>query len=277
MLITTIPKTMERLRAGRDWHLWDYPDLEPAGWDAFARRVQRTLDDWLGRRERPAGPAELDALVERAVIHEYNRLLHAAVGRRGTPAWERAYVEIWNYVTPLIRKMTRDDDLARDVAMDVMIKVCEKYDQVRDAGCFLGWAGVIARRAALEAIRAVGREVPLSDMMEQGAGHENAEESAEEYLDRLQETRGKSVPAELNGAVRIAELEARIRACLHRLRHAAEVFIGLVLREVPVSEIARQLGMKANAVYVIFHRARKRLQECAPLLADLGIALEDRR
>ena len=56
--------------------------------------------------------------------------------------------------------------------------------------------------------------------------------------------------------VRAAELEARIRECLHGMRRGAEVFIGLVLHELSVADIAQQLGMKPNAVYVVFHRAR---------------------
>jgi DNA-directed RNA polymerase specialized sigma24 family protein len=57
------------------------------------------------------------------------------------------------------------------------------------------------------------------------------------------------------------------------MRHGAEVFIGLVLYDLAAPEIAERLGMKPDAVHLVFHRARKRLQDCRSLLADLGVAL----
>ncbi len=253
----------------RGWHLCSFGRTDAVE-DLFINNVRRTLEQW---EDQPAGRNQIAYNLQRAVIYEYNKLLYAAIGQQGTTAQERALIEIWNYVTPLIRKIVRDDDLAHDVAMDVLIKVCERRDQVRDPGCFLAWAAVIARRAALQAVRRAGREVPVSDLIPEGE-EEGAEENQEEYLGRLKEGTDGLPPPEPNGAMRIAELEARIRECLRRMRHAAEVFIGLVLHDLSVAELAGKLGMKPGAIYVIFHRARLRLRQCGPLLADLGVALE---
>lgn len=258
------------LCADRDWRLLNFEEIWAEG--AFLQRANDILTTWLIPEECQN---IIDKLHERAIVHEYSQLLHAAVGQRNTPVWERALIEIWNYITPLIRKILRDDDLAHDVAMDVLLTVCEKRDQVRDPGCFLSWAGVIARRAAVRASQRAGREAPVSALtLGDDEANWDEEGDGEAYLDKLRLERGGPAQPELNGSLRAAELEARIRECLRRMRHGAAVFIGLALHELPVSEIARQLGVKVNAVYVIFHRARKRLQRCGPLLADLGVALE---
>ncbi len=232
---------------------------------AFVESVTAIMGEWEWLERTLDVP---DKLLERAVIHEYNKLLHDAIGHRDTDAGERALIEIWNYVTPLIRKVLRDDDRAQDVAMDVLIKVCEKREQVRDPGSFLSWAGVIARHEAIRAARAHGREVVMTDL---GGDDDDVDAEALEAL--LAAHASGSPGGDPGQGVRAAELEARIRECLRRMRHAAEVFIGLALRDLSVAEIAQRLGMKPSAVYVVFHRARKRLQGCGQLLADLGVAL----
>lgn len=248
----------------RDWRLMVYPNLAISE-EALAGRVRSRLQGWLDAGEH----AEItENLIENAVINEYCWLLYQAIGQRDTPARTRALIEIWNYVTPMIRKILRDDDRAQDVAQDVLIKVCEKRDTVRDPGSFLSWAGVIAHHEAIRVAKMHGREVVMTDL----GGDDD--DMAAEKLGALLAAHAPGAPGGDPGeGVCTAELEARIRECLRRMRHGAEVFIGLVLRDLPVSEIARQLEMKANAVYVIFHRARKRLQGCGPLMADLGVAL----
>ena len=253
-----------RILAARGWHLLECPEFD-AEWPEFTRRIAAILDGWL-MRERHVGITF--QLLERAVIHEYSKLLHEAVGRRDTEAGARALIEIWNYVTPMIRRILRDDDRAQDVAMDVLIKVCERRDQVRDPGSFLCWAGVIAHREAVRAAKAHAREVVMADL----SGDDDDVDT--EALETLLAAHASGPPGgNPDEGVRAVELEARIRECLHGMRRAAEVFIGMALHDLSVTEIAQRLGMKPNAVYVVFHRARKRLQGCRRLLADLDVAL----
>jgi RNA polymerase sigma factor (sigma-70 family) len=253
----------QRTLDARDWHLLDN-SVGGANWQDFVHHMIVTMDDW---RARERYPGASDHLIERAVVHEYSKLLYDVVGHRDTDIGARALIEIWNYVTPMIRKILRDDDRAQDVAMDVLIMVCEKRDQVRDPGSFLSWAGVIAHREAVRAAKAHGREVVMTDL---GGDDDLAAEELEALLAASSSDPSGSDPGE---RVRAAELEARIRECLHGMRRAAEVFIGLVLHDLSVAEIAQRLGMKPNAIYAVFHRARKRLQGCRRLLADLDVAL----
>lgn len=252
-----------RICAARDWRLLQYQDLN-IGLAEFGRRMAATIQQW---REVERRQSNADELIEQTVVHEYCKLLYEAVGRRDTNAGARAMIEVWNYVTPLIRKTLRDDDLAQDVGMDTLLKVCEKRDTVRDPGSFLAWCAVIAYREAIRTAEAHKLEITMTDL-----GF--TDDADIEELDTRVSVHSQERPtADLDQAVWLAELEARIRACLHRMRHGAEVFIDLVLHELPTLDIAQRLELKPGAVYVIFHRARKRLQRCRQLLTDLADAL----
>jgi RNA polymerase sigma factor (sigma-70 family) len=237
----------------------------------FIRFIAATLDGWLKCEHQ----IDLtDRFIERAIIHEYSKLLHAAVGQRDTPAWDRALTEIWNYITPMIRKIVRDDELAHDVAMDVLIKVCERHSEVQAPGAFLGWCAVIARReavrAAARAASRTKRETPISALI-----RGDSDEDEEDALDRLRPGDAGPVPPDPDQDQRLAALEATIRECLRRMRHGAEVYIGTVLHDLSAAELARKLCIAPGAVYVALHRARARLKKCPQLLQALREGLEE--
>ena len=230
------------------------------------------LQDWLETGEH----AEItEALIERAVIYEYCRLLHHAVGLERTAAQQRALDEIWNYVTPIIRRVLRDDALAEACANDVLLTVWRKHGDVRDPGSFLGWTAMIAGRAAIAMLKgAAGREIAFSDLFGEDEVQDDAErveaqasEAAVLMADRL------SAFTAVEDAEMAATLAALIRKCLSRMRSGAEVIIRLVLDEQPVSEVSRALGLTAANLYVIKLRALDRLRRCGALLAALDEAL----
>jgi DNA-directed RNA polymerase specialized sigma24 family protein len=220
--------------ANRDWRLLTVPGL---GVDqaAFVGRVAGRLQQW----QATEGHAQIfGGLVERAVVHEYCRLLHQAIGMEGTAAQERALIELWNYVTPIIRKYLRDDAQARACANDVLITVWRKHGDVRDPG--------IARELT-------DRPQPLlaADTM---AATETASAYTEEHD-------------------RAAVLERAIEACLDHMRGGAIVVVGLVLHERTAAELAAELGVAAANVHVIKLRALRKLRRCRALLQALGRAL----
>ncbi len=279
-LLTT---TCQRVWVGRDWRLLTHPELgaDPA---AFAQRVSDRLGCW----QATEGHAEItDRLVEQAVRYEYCRLLHQSVSMDGTAVQERALTEVWNYVTPVIRKYLGADDRALDCANQVLLTIWQKHDQVRDPGTFLSWAAMIAVRAALKALapavksKSVSREEVFSDR--------RAADDVEDALEVIEELVEQSVlekeqpmigsgeidPAhevvtKIDQAEQMARFEALIRHCLRRMRVGSEVFIRLVLREETVLEVAARLGLSAANVHLMKFRARDRLRRCHALLHALG-------
>jgi RNA polymerase sigma factor (sigma-70 family) len=266
-----IHAAIQRGCANRDWRLLSYADLAITA-EAFAQRVARRLQGWLDAGEN----AEItELLIARTVIYEYCCLLHQAVGLEHTAAQQRALDEVWNYVTPIIRRILRDDGQAKACANGVLLAVWRKRGEVRDHGSFLGWAGMIAGRAALEALRgSAGREVSFSDLFGDDEDKDNAErvegrvsESAAVMTDKLAEF------TVVEDAEAAATLAALIRQCLSRTRAGAEVIIRLVLYEQPVSEVSRALDRSPANIYVIKLRALDRLRQCGTLLAALGEGL----
>jgi len=272
-----------RVCANRDWRLLTYPELgvDP---EVFAQRVSDRLGCW----QATEGYAEItDRLVEQAVRDEYCRLLHQAVRMDSMAVQERALIEVWNYVTPVIRKYLGADDRALDCANQVLITIWQKHDQVRDPGFFLSWAAMIAVRAALKALAPPVKSKSISSE-EVFSDHWTADD-AEDALGVIEELLEQSVlgreqpmigsgepdPARevvtrIDQAEQMTRFEALIRHCLRRMRAGAEVFIRLVLREEAVLEVATRLGLSAANVHLIKFRALNRLRRCHALLQALG-------
>lgn len=264
-------QAIRRICANRNWQLLACADLGVTA-EAFARRVAKRLQAWLDAGEH----AEItEALIEYAVIHEYCRLLHYAVGRERTVAQQRALDEVWNYVTPIIRRVLPDDSEAAGCANGVLLTVWRQRGDVRDPGSFLKWAGMIAGRAALRALKErASNEVVFADLFGAGEAEDDVEQveakaTAAEALLADQRT-FFSATEDSESAEALARL---IRHCLRRMRAGAEVVIRLVLAGQSVSEVSRMLGMSAANLYVIKLRALARLRQCKPLLAALGQAL----
>lgn len=264
-------ETIYRICANRDWRLLTHADLAATP-DDFAGRVSVRLQGWLDAGEYPEITKRQ---IEAGIINEYCRLLHHAVALERTAAQQRALDEIWNYVTPIIRRVLRDEMQATACANDVLLAVWRKRGDVHDPGSFLGWAAMIASRAACKMARdAVGREITFSDMIgddkaaDDGEWGETQANAATALLaDKL------SAFTALEGAEIVATLATLIRQCLSRMRSGAEVIIRLVLAEQPVSEVSQALGVSVANIYVIKLRALARLRRCEALLAALNEAL----
>jgi RNA polymerase sigma factor (sigma-70 family) len=256
-----------RICADRDWRLLELPELG-VNQTAFAKRVADRLQYWQATEEHTEAPA---VLAEHAVFHEYSKLLHQAVGMRGTAAQNRALTEVSNYVTPIIRRYLGSDDLAQDCVNETLIIIWQKSVQVREPGSFLHWAATVARNITLAATKKTRREQPIGYIFAQDA----------EEADKIEAWLTTYLRGEQPSPITIVEEEydlatwwvALIRHCLQRSPTRQEVFIGLVLREATVIEIARRLGIKAGQVYTHKFRAIETLKECEVLLQALGWAL----
>jgi RNA polymerase sigma factor (sigma-70 family) len=256
-----------RVCADRDWRLLELPELG-VNQTAFAKRVADRLQYWQATEEHTEAPA---VLAEHAVFHEYSKLLHRAVGMRGTAAQNRALTEVSNYVTPIIHKYLGSDDQAQDCASETLIAIWQKSAQVREPGSFLHWAATVARNITLAATKKTRREQPIGYIFAQDA----------EEADKIEAWLTTYLRGEQPSPITVVEEEydlatwwvALIRRCLQRSLARQEVFIGQVLREDTVVEIARRLGIKAGQVYTLKFRAIETLKECEALLQALGWAL----
>jgi RNA polymerase sigma factor (sigma-70 family) len=262
---TDILAIVHRICHERDWQLLNFRALGVDG-EAFAGRVAQRLQEW----QRTEGYAEITArLIERAIVYEYCVLLHRAVGMEGTAAQERALIEVWNYITPIIRLKLGDGDRTLDCANNALCIVWQKHKTVRSPGSFLAWAAMVATREALAEIRAAKREWPVSALVDDDEEQNDIEPGP--VTSTLCTERGAAVPpAEPDD---LAWWETLIRYCLARMKAGADVIIGLVLRDQTVAEVAARLGFTAGRVYVIKFRALERLRQCQPLLQALGRAL----
>lgn len=248
-----------RTCANRDWQLLTCPELGVSA-AQFDRCVAARLQGWLDRKECPA---VTDQLIERAVIGEYCILLHKAIAADQTPAQQRSLDEIWNYVTPIIRRVLGDDGRADPCANDVLLTVWRKYGDVHDAATFLNWAGTIASNAALNLVRRGTHEVVFSDLLPAGQEDDDALPFS-------------GMPVAFNAIEdmdAVETLAALIRRCLEKMRLAAEVVIRLVLAEQPVSRVSRDLGLTPGNIHVIKWRALRRLRTCDALLTALNLTL----
>lgn len=143
------------------------------------------------------------------------------------------------------------DALVQDVAQETLLKVIAHLDSFEGRSQFTTWAQKIAVRVALtELRRRRWKDVSLDSMM-------TAE--GEEAMP-LAQTNAAPDPA------RAAE-QSEIMAMIQRMiaeeltdkQRAAMVAVRV--NEMPIEEVARQMGMERNALYKLLHDGRLRLKK----------------
>ncbi len=248
----------QRLCKDRDWQLLTFPDLA-LDEAAFAARVAERLREWRGTDDCVGPHADQ---VERAIIHEYCVLLCQAVRMDNTAAQERALIEVWNYVTPIIRRKLGAGDRALDCANETLRIVWQQRKDVRTPGAFLSWAAMIATHEVQATFKEADRELALIDLTN-GDDTEETDEAISVCI-------GQEIAIQPPEPDDQAWWENIIRQCLSRMRAGADVFIGLVLQEQSVAEVATRLGLSPDNIHLIKFRAAKRLKRCVLLLQALG-------
>lgn len=117
--LSTLPIAEDELRqraaaelARRGWLLAEEPALFVPG-DTFVRRVAARLLLWCNEQQRLLD----DALILRAIAHEYCHLLHAAVSTDGSRQQNIALQETMNYGWPIARKHRWDVTMAESAIL----------------------------------------------------------------------------------------------------------------------------------------------------------------
>jgi RNA polymerase sigma-70 factor (ECF subfamily) len=137
------------------------------------------------------------------------------------------------------------DDLADQAADDALVAILAKLDRFRGESLFTTWA---AKFAILEVTNKVGRHFWRTV----GVHLEP------EAWDRVPDRFGRGPGQEAEAHEQLAALGAAIAAELTpRQRH---VFEALVLNEVPVDDLAAELGTNPNALYKTLFEVRRKLR-----------------
>jgi RNA polymerase sigma-70 factor (ECF subfamily) len=192
----------------------------PARLDAASRRWLEQLR--VGHPRHDQAVLRLHELLQRIAFHELSRRRAQLRAIRG-PEF---------------------DDLAHQAADDALVSVLARLDDFRGLSRFTTWAYkfVVFEVSAKVARHAWHRQPPSSDsvVFEQAAGP--LSQRPGDTLERREQLRILSVA--------IGELTARQR----------EVFTAIALNDVPMDELALELGSNRNAIYKNLFDARRRLR-----------------
>lgn len=260
--------------AKNDWQLLSYPELG-VDLDTFVTRVLDTAKTW----QHAEGVAVLNELyLNRAAQHEYSKLLHAACGRKDSPVGRRAYLELWNRYSRMVRFKMNDHADAEDVTQIGMQKIYEKLAQCREPGHFLKWAYIIMLNEIRQYWRKQNRQ---PDIIGWGTVSPEPEDPhsgdfSDERLDPNQvailQTLTSLIHTPVEDEVSQRQADQSLRDVIRRcLQHETQslVFQRLVLNGAEVSLLAKLLQRAPSTIFVLRHRALQKLRRCPEILALL--------
>lgn len=175
------------------------------------------------------------------------------------------WLEFDNRYRPMITRYARrfglTDQDAQDAAQQTLIAFCDSYRQGkydRDKGRLRIWLFGIARNQILNTRRKKrGREVQVADASQ-----------ATGFFDKIEDE------DQLEQAWNEEWRQAVLRQCLEAVRKefdgkTVEAFELFAWKGLPAQEVAEQLGMTANAVFLVKHRVMKRIRELLPAMEDI--------
>jgi RNA polymerase sigma factor (sigma-70 family) len=267
--------TISQTLAKHDWRLTSFPEVD-CDQQQFVARVKARLVYWAEEAaEREENVQITRELIERAVKHEYSRILHHACCLRNTAAETRTLEELWHWIYPYIRARINDAQDAEDVAQRALINIWRKCGQVRDPGAFLGYAYMVAIREVQAFYREAGRKPQVVILARDLEGDSPDEDN--EYAAGLAAYE-QALKADLTRGLIQDETEQEILRWLEKCipKSAAQrlVIMELVIRERSTIDVANMLNTKVANVYLLKHRALKALRKCVELLRMLCEAMQ---
>ena len=159
-----------------------------------------------------------------------------------------------------IHAMIRDEDLVLDVQQDCYLKAFSRLDQLRDASAFLPWLRQIAVNEAKSQLR---KKKPLlfSELSDE-------EEAAEPELPDIRPEASPELALDRRETARL------VREILDRLTDSQRLMMGMYYYEqIPVREIADELGLQPGTVKSQLHRSRKLVEDEVRKLEARGVKL----
>lgn len=145
--------------------------------------------------------------------------------------------EIWAFLMAL----AKDPNRAEDLFQNTHLIICEKWEQYRPGTNFLAWARAIARFEFLASVDPARKPYVTVE----AEVIESAMEAAQERPDAL------------------ADKREALRECMNKLNEKSRQALALRYEQgFPCAEVARQLRLSSNALYVMLSRVRQALLEC---------------
>jgi RNA polymerase sigma factor (sigma-70 family) len=250
---------VERELASRGWALASEPSLFAPG-ESFAGRVLARVAQWA--TEKPL-PRDAD-LVRKACVHEYCRLLHAAVSLHGSRVQEIALQETLNRGWPIALRELGDRQRAEDAVLRAVTAMWRAAGHI-DPGAYLAYFGKVLRNEIYQERRKQGRTHAHEEPLDAPGPHDEGSPRDDDTPD----------PGALDPALAVEIEEARaefwqaLSDCLGNARREY-ILITNVIFGFNGSEIARQLKTTVAAVHMAKHQAIQHIkQRCAGLLARL--------
>lgn len=187
----------------------------------------------------------LTQIAENAATFCYCQRWYAACRKDGALEQHEAFDALWKYIyRSTLYKVRGDEDIAQEVAQQVLLSIWRSLDKVREPGAFVAYV----RQAIVWQIPKTMRsqaKVEGEELVE-----DFPDSGAEEMLEGAEED--------------MADVEELIRRCLPSKDRQA-VILEYFLRGKSISDIAQSLGKKVGTISVLKLRAIEQLRSCTEL------------
>lgn len=247
-------RRIARELARRGWRLAAEPALFAAG-DSFHARVQQRLTEW--RQAQRRGPD--DKLVEQAIVHEYCRLLHAALSDGSGRLQNIAVDETLAYGWPLALKHCTDRQLAEAAILRAVHKVWLNIHNVQP-GSYLAYFAITLLNEFRQNHRKQNREDAHTQVESLPDDVDYDDEGAMQAVE-WRDPAAEEDFAQLLNRLAAPSLQQLLRDCLKNPRREHIIllhfFVGL-----NASEIAQHLRIAVARIHTEKFRALDRIKKC---------------
>lgn len=179
-------------------------------------------------------------------------------------AFEWLYRETYSRNYYIVLKMVKQEQDAMDILQDAYVKIFQNLPSFHYTGSqsFISWTGKIASNTALDFLRKK-RPILFSDLQADGADGGLEIEWADESVENQ--------PELVLDQKETAQIVQKMLECLSEEQRICVVF--RYLRQMKISEIARECGCSENTVKSRLNYAKKRLSGEREALEKKGIRL----
>lgn len=247
------------LLANRGWQLiTDMP--------AFIAEV---CDEARRRLDKMKKNLSVEKVIELAAINRYNQHWYAACQSTEPLRQRLAFTELHRYLYNIARYKQADTYVAEEAVQEALIKTWQSLARVHDPGAFMGYAKMVLLRElghrAAAAQKQHEREPAASDL-QLGKTDKTPLNALPQSNEEQTIPPPNATPSPQWEKERLAHLKAVIRRCLRRSVERQAVIIGRYLQEKTVKELADELQVTAQQIYLLSSRALAALRRCPELM-----------